>query len=85
MDHGANMDFPGGLVAKNLCANAGDARDVSLIPGLGSSPGVGNGNPLQYSCLEVPRTEEPGRLQSMGCRVDMTEHCGLNRPTWVQG
>ena len=52
MDHGANMDFPGGLVAKNLCANAGDARDVSLIPGLGSSPGVGNGNPLQYACLE---------------------------------
>ena len=36
----------------NLPANAGDARDESLIPGLGRSPGGGNGNLLQYSCLE---------------------------------
>ena len=36
----------------NLPANAGDARDKSLIPGLGRSPGGGNGNLLQYSCLE---------------------------------
>ena len=35
-------------------ANAGDARDVSLIPGTGRSPDVGNGNPLQYSCLGNP-------------------------------
>ena len=42
------------LVVKNLPANAGDARDVGLIPGLGRSPGEGNGNPLQYSCLENP-------------------------------
>ena len=42
------------LVVKNLPANAGDERDVGLIPGLGRSPGVGNGNPLQYSCLENP-------------------------------
>ena len=41
-------------VVKNLPANAGDMRDVGLIPGLGRSPGVGNGNPLQYSCLENP-------------------------------
>ena len=34
----------------NLLANAGDARDSSLVPGLGRSPGGGNGNPLQYSC-----------------------------------
>ena len=40
------------LVVKNLPASAGDARDVGLIPELGRSPGVGNGNPLQYSCLE---------------------------------
>ena len=39
-------------MVKNLPASAGDARDVGLIPGLGRSPGVGNGNPLQYSCLE---------------------------------
>ena len=36
---------------KNLPAYAGDAREVGLIPGLGRFPGVGNGNPLQYSCL----------------------------------
>ena len=39
-------------VVKNPPANAGDTRDVSWIPGLGRSPGVGNGIPLQYSCLD---------------------------------
>ena len=38
-------------MVKNLLANAGD---LGLIPGLGRSPGEGNGNPLQYSCLESP-------------------------------
>ena len=42
------------LVVKNLPANAGDVRDTSSIPGLGRSPGGGNGNPLQYSCLGNP-------------------------------
>ena len=41
-------------MVKNPPANAGDTRDVGLIPGWGSSPGVGNGNPLQFSCLENP-------------------------------
>ena len=40
------------LAVKNPPASAGDARDSGLIPGLGKSPGEGNGNPLQYSCLE---------------------------------
>ena len=40
------------LVVKTPPASAGDARVVGLIPGLGQSPGVGNGNPLQYSCLK---------------------------------
>ena len=40
------------LVVKNLPANEGDARIAGLIPGLGQSPGVENGNPLQYFCLE---------------------------------
>ena len=40
---------------KNLPANARDARDAGSIPGLERSPGVGNSNPLQYSCLENPR------------------------------
>ena len=39
---------------KNPPANAGDAREVALIPGPGRSPRAGNGNPLQYSCLENP-------------------------------
>ena len=43
--------FPGGSAAKNPPANAGDA---GLIPGLGRSPGEGNGNPFQYSCLGNP-------------------------------
>ena len=42
------------LVVKNLPANAGDVRDVGSIPGSGRSPGGGNGNPLQYSCLGSP-------------------------------
>ena len=43
-------------MVKNLPtnANAGDVRDTGLIPGLGRSPGEGNGNPLQFSCLENP-------------------------------
>ena len=45
------VGFPGGTVVKNLPACAGDAVDPGLIPGLGRVPG-GNGNPLQYSCLE---------------------------------
>ena len=42
------------LVVKNLLANTGDTGDEGFIPGLGRSPGVGNGNLLQYSCLENP-------------------------------
>ena len=44
--------FPGGTVVKTLPANAGDARDTCSIPGSGRSPAVGNGNPLQHSCLK---------------------------------
>ena len=43
-----NVSFPGALVVKNPPANAGD---MSLVPVSGGSPGGGNGNPLQYSCL----------------------------------
>ena len=51
--HG-KFSFPDGLGVKNLPANARDARDSGLIPGLGRFPGRGNGNPLQCSCLENP-------------------------------
>ena len=49
-------------MVKNLPANAGDARDGGSISGLGRSAAEGNGNPLQYSCVEIPQTEEPGRI-----------------------
>ena len=48
------MYFPGGSVVKNLPANPGDPGDAGSVPGSGRSRGVGNGNPLQYSCLENP-------------------------------
>ena len=50
-----------GAAGKNLPASAGDTGSV---PGLGRSPGGGNGN--QYSCQKIPRIEEPRGLQSMG-------------------
>ena len=49
-----NRAFQVVLVVKNLSANAGDVRDMGLIPGLGRSPGEGHGNTFQYSCLENP-------------------------------
>ena len=52
--HHSWMGFPGGSAVKNLSANAGDASDSGSIPGLGRSPGEGNGNPLQHSCLGNP-------------------------------
>ena len=54
------------LVVKDSLANAGDVRDVVSIPGSGRAPGGRHDNLVQYSCLENPWTEEPGRLQSIG-------------------
>ena len=48
------LGFPGGSDSKESACNAGDP---GLVPGSGKSPGEGNGNPLQYSCLENPRDE----------------------------
>ena len=55
--------FPGGSVVKNPPTIAGD---VGLIPGLGRSPGEGNGNPLQYSCLGNPVDQEAWRATVPG-------------------
>ena len=51
--------FPNSSVVKNPTANS---EDVGSIPGSGRSPEEGNGDPLQYSCLENPIVEEPGGL-----------------------
>ena len=53
-------------MVKNLLTNTGDVRDKDSIPGLGSSPGGGYGNPLPNLAWEIPWTEEPGGLQSTG-------------------
>ena len=59
------VGFPAGSDSKESACNAGDP---GLIPGSGRSPGEGNGNPLQYSCLKKPMDVEdlPGKLESMG-------------------
>ena len=49
------------LVVRSPPANAGDVRDIALIPGLGRPRGGGHGNPLQHSCLENPMDKEPGK------------------------
>ena len=60
----------GGSVVKRLPANAGDTRDVGLSPGLGGSPGEGNDNSLQYSCLGHPI--DRGARRAAGSRVKHT-------------
>ena len=59
--------YPLKIVIKNPPASAGDVRDVGSIPGSGRSPGRGNGNQLQYSCLGNPMDrKEPGGLRYTG-------------------
>ena len=68
-----NMQTPSLVVqtVKNPPASSGEAGSS---PGSGRSPGEGNGYPPQYSCLEIPRTEEPGGLQSMGVTESRTQY-----------
>ena len=54
----SGQGFPGGSMVKNPPANAGDAGDMGSIPGSGRSPEGGNGDSLQYSCLEIPMERE---------------------------
>ena len=58
-----NLGFPDGSDGKKSSWNV---ETLGSIPGLGGSPGEGNGNLLQYSCLENPMDREPGGLQSIG-------------------
>ena len=61
-------------LVKNLLANAGDVRDVGLIPGLGRSPGEGNSNPFQYVFLGNPRDKGTWQATVHGVtkELDMT-------------
>ena len=69
------MCFPGDAVVKNPPANAGDTRNMGSIPGLGRSPGVGNGYPLHYSCLRNPMDRGAWWVTVHGvAESDMTEH-----------
>ena len=58
MEVKGGMGLPRGLSGKESACNAGDAGCVGSIPALGRSPGEGNGNPLQYSCLGNPMDRE---------------------------
>ena len=68
--------FPGGSVVEDLTANSRDRRNAGLIPGLGKSPGIGNGMPLQYPCLENPM--DRGAWQA-------TVHGVIKTWTWLRG
>ena len=67
-------------MAQNLPASTGDARDTGLIPGLGGSPGEGNGNPLQYSCLENPMGRRAWWATWGQKGSDTTEHSRASLP-----
>ena len=69
------------LEVKNLPANAGDIRDVGLIPGSGRSPGGWHGNPLQYSCLENPMDRGAWRPTVHGVAKSQTQPKQLNKHT----
>ena len=73
------LGFPAGSVVKNPPANAGDAGNAGSIPGSGRFPEGGNGNLLQYSCLE--KSHEQRSLMGYSPRghkeLDRTEHTGM--------
>ena len=67
-------------MVNNLPANAEDARHAGSIPGSGRSPGKGNGNPLQYSCLENPKDRGVWWATVHGvAELDTTDHAPVIR------
>ena len=78
--------FPGVSVAKNPPANKGYARDMRLVSGSGRSPGVGNVNPLQYSCLEnsVDRGAWGATVYGVAKESNSTEHTHVQNRIYMQ-
>ena len=74
----------GVLVVKNPPTNAGDIRDIGLIPGLGRSPRGGHGNPLQYSCLENPMDRGAWRAMVHGVAKSQTRQKQLKQACTYQ-
>ena len=74
----------GVLVVKNPPTNAGDIRDMGLIPGLGRSPRGGHGNPLQYSCLENPMDRGAWRAMVHGVAKSQTRQKQLKQACTYQ-
>ena len=81
-------DFPGGTVVKNLPANAGDTRDLGLIPRSQRSPGEGNGTPLKYSCwgnsmdIRAWQASVHGVPKNQTQLSDSTQACRLHHIIW---
>ena len=73
MEVKGGMGLPRGLSGKESACNAGDAGGVGSIPALGRSPGEGNGNPLQYSCLGNPMDRESRQATVPGVAKSQTQ------------
>ena len=67
------MGFPSGLIIKNLPVKTGDSGEVGSIPELGKSPGEGNGNLFQYSCLENPMDRGAWQVTVQGVTKSQTQ------------
>ena len=75
---GSRLAFPDGSAGEESACCAGDKGDTGSIPESGRSPGEGNGNPLQYSCLENPMDRGAWRASPWGCKgSDTTKHTGM--------
>ena len=83
----SGTDFPGGSVVKNPPAKAGDTGDAGSVPVLRRYPGGGNGNPLQYSCLENSRDRGAWQATVHGVERewDTTEQSSNNSNNWYKG
>ena len=68
---------------KEFACSAGDSGDTGSISGLGTCPGGGSSNPLQYFCLENSMDRDPGGLQSMRSQSDITEHTHSEIRVWT--